>query len=220
MIQLKLNEINYSLSSGKKIYFKQEAGGSATSNFSQVKNIYYGEGNPPHYIKVYQYDNTSPTIIIKTPLENSYIKSVSNVSVTGSVSDADSGISKVLVGDVEATLSNIVANESGKIETCDFTGIISASDFYITVIDNANNKTVRRIVLIKKSWNNVSHWSSTPASGDVAYYEYCKCNICGKQGSAHKWRSNGGNVNNDPDTLFSVCPNNHYHYKVTIKEEE
>lgn len=220
MIQLKLNGKNYSLSSGKKIYFKQEAGGSAVSNFSQVKSIYYGEGNPPYYVKVYQYDNTSPTVIIKTPLENSYIKSISNVSVTGSVSDADSGISKVLIGDAEATLSNIVTNESGKIESCDFTGIISASDFYVTVIDNADNRTVRRIVLTKKSWNDVSHWSSTPSSGDVAYYEYCKCNICGKQGSAHKWRSNGGNVNNDPDTLFSICPNKHYHYKVSVSEVE
>ena len=220
MIQLKLNGKNYSLSSGKKIYFKQEAGGSAVSNFSQVKNIYYGEGKNPHYVKVYQYDNAIPTIEIKTPLNGSYITSVSNISVTGSVSDADSGIDKVLIGDIEATLSNTVKNGSGKIESCDFKGTISASDFYVTVIDNANNKVVRRVILTKESWNSVSRGSSTPAPGDVAYTEWCRCNICGRQGSARKWRNTGGNVYDNPDTLFSVCPNNHYHYKVTIKEEE
>ena len=197
MIQLKLNGKSYPLTSGKKIYFKQEAGGSAIPKFQQVKNIYYGEGKNPHYVKVYQYDNAIPTIEIKTPLNGSYITSVSNISVTGSVSDADSGINKVLIGDIEATLSNTVKNGSGKIESCDFKGTISASDFYVTVIDNANNKVVRRVILTKESWNSVSHWSSTPAAGDQTYWDYCKCNICGRQGSAHKWRNTGGNVYND-----------------------
>ena len=219
MVQLKLNGKSYPLASGKKIYFKQEAGGSAISNFSQVKNIYYGEGNTPHYVKIYQYDNAIPIIQIKTPSNNSYITSVSNISVTGSVSDSDSGIYKVLVGDTETTLSNIVKSGSGKIESCDFAGTISASDFYVTVIDNANNRTVRRVVLTKESWNSVSHWSSTPAAGDQTYWDYCKCNICGRGGQAHKWRNTGGNVYNDPNTLFSVCPSNHYHYKVSVKEE-
>lgn len=220
MIRLNLNNKEYLLPSGKKIYFKQEAGGSIASKFQQVKNIYYGEGNTPHYVKVYQYDNIIPTIEIKTPLNGSYITSVSNISVTGSVSDADSGINKVLIGDIEATLSNTVKNGSGKIESCNFAGTISASDFYVTVIDNANNKVVRRVVLTKESWNSVSRGSSTPAPGDQAYTEWCRCNICGRQGSARKWRNTGGNVYDNPDTLFSVCPNNHYHYKVTIKEEE
>lgn len=220
MIQLKLNGKNYPLASGKKIYFKQVAGGSTIPKFQQVKNIYYGEGKSSRYVKVYQYDNAIPIIEIKAPSNNSYITSVSNILVTGSVSDTDSGISKVLVGDAEATLSNIVTNGSDKIESCNFTGTISASDFYVTVIDNANNKTVRRVVLTKESWNSVSRGSSTPAAGDQTYTEWCRCNICGRQGSAHKWRNTGGNVYNDPDTLFSVCPNNHYHYKVTIKEEE
>lgn len=220
MIQLKLNGKSYPLTSGKKIYFKQEAGGSAVPKFRQVKNIYYGEGKNPHYVKVYQYDNAIPTIEIKTPLNGSYITSVSNISVTGSASDADSGINKVLIGDTEATLSNTVKNGSGKIESCDFGGTISASDFYVTVIDNANNKVVRRVILTKESWNSVSHGSSTPAPGDVAYTEWCRCNICGRGGEARKYRNTGNVVEGTTDTLFRVCPNNHYHYKVTIKEEE
>lgn len=180
-------------------------------NGNEIKDIVFNGVN------IWHYDNTPPSISIFTPKNASYISSTSNVAVTGVVSDADSGIANVMIGSTYATLSNIGRDANGRITSCSFSASITSNDFNVTIRDNAGNKTIKHVTLTAEKYNDISRGSSNPAPGDQTYTEWCRCNICGRQGSAHKWRNTGNNVYDEPDTLFSDCPNGpHYRYKVSI----
>lgn len=166
---------------------------------------------------VWHYDSAPPSISISAPVNANYVSSTSNVAVSGTASDADSGITNIMVGSTYATLSDIVKDANGRITSCSFSASITSNDFNVTVRDGAGNSTSKHVVLTAEAYNSISRWSSTPGPGDETYWEYCRCNICGRGGQAHKWRNTGGNVYNDPDTLFSNCPNGpHYRYKVSV----
>lgn len=180
-------------------------------NGNEIKDIVFNGVN------VWHYDSAPPTLNISAPLNSNYVSSTSNVEVSGTVSDADSGIAYVFIGSTYATLSNIVKDANGRITSCSFSEKISSNSFNVTVQDGAGNRTTKHITLTAEKYNSISRGSSTPAPGDVAYTEWCRCNICGRSGEARKWRNTGGNVYDNPDTLFSDCPNGpHYRYKVSI----
>ena len=176
----------------------------------QVKDIVFDGVN------VWHYDSSKPTLTISSPAINTYFNSPTGYTVSGTVYDKDSGIKSLKLNGVEVTLTNKQYDENGYVQSASFSASVPSSNATLTVTDGANNTYSKTLVTTAERYESISRGSSTPAPGDQTYTEWCRCNICGRQGSAHKWRNTGGNVYDDPDTLFSSCPNGpHYHYKFT-----
>lgn len=184
MIQLNLNGKNYSLASGKKIYFKQVGGGSTASNFQQVKNVYYGEGSNPKYRKVYQYDNKPPVIELTSPVVSQKINgSTITATITGKVYDKDSYIQSFTVNGTAVT-----PNSDSTFATN--VTISNNATIKLKAIDGAGYSSERSITFTKKSqdvYRTVSH--SSGLTGYNSKYGTSLAPYCDHCGAA--WGSPG-----------------------------
>lgn len=192
------------------LYFKGiklEEGAKHYFNGSHIKNIYIRTPNDSDYIQVYHYDSSMPTLTLTSPSAGEVISSNrSTFTISGSVADTESGIASVTINGVAQTINNGAFTYTTGNDT---------QDYVINVTDNAGNVRTKTVHIVRENYNNVRKWKSGDSPGNETYWEYCSCQVCGAGGSAHKWRGNGQNVYNDPDTLFSTCPN-YPHHKYTI----
>lgn len=197
---IKFNDIT--IDSGKKVFFKNNKIGYD----QQVKKIYYRNPRMSDWIMVYQYDNEIPTLKLTAPSVGTIISAKKRTFIiSGTVSDAESGIASVTINDMIQSLEN---------NSFTFTTGNDTQDYVIKVTDNAGNVLTKTIKIVRTNHNSVKKWRSDQ---DTTYWEYCRCNVCNKEGSANKWIANGQNVYDTPDTLFSTCPNYpHHKYTITI----
>lgn len=172
----------------------------------QIKQIYYRHGRNSAFTLYYQYDSVAPTLELTSPSAGTVISANKRTfTITGTVSDTESGIASVTINDVAQTLEG---------DSFTFTTGNDTQDYVIKVTDNAGNVLTKTIKIVRENYNSVYKWRSNQ---DTTYWEYCRCNVCGEGGSANKWIANGQNVYDHPNTLFSTCPNYpHHKYTITI----